>query len=75
MYVTFHYIKYVALYYLHSKGYAHRDLKPENVLFDKDFNLKIADFGFATLLDKYGDGKLKTILGTEGYMAPELNAK
>jgi len=37
--------------------------------------LKVADFGFAALLDKYSDGKLKTVLGTEGYMAPEINAK
>lgn len=64
-----------ALHYLHTKGYAHRDLKPENVLYDKNFNLKIADFGFATLIEKYDDKLLKTVLGTEGYMAPELNAK
>lgn len=36
-----------ALYYVHKKGATHRDLKPENLLFDSDFNLKIADFGFA----------------------------
>jgi serine/threonine protein kinase len=33
--------------YVHQRGVTHRDLKPENVLYDSNFNLKIADFGFA----------------------------
>ena len=69
------FLKYLALKYLHDKGIAHRDLKPENLLFDSRFNLKLADFGFATMLNKNKSGKLNTILGTEGYMAPEINAK
>jgi serine/threonine protein kinase len=60
---------------MHGRGIAHRDLKPENLLFDSNFNLKVADFGFSAMLDKYGDGKLRTVLGTEGYMAPEIHAK
>jgi len=63
-----------ALDYMHKKGFAHRDMKPENLLFDTKFNLKVADFGFAAALaGRDGTGKMKTILGTESYMAPEIN--
>jgi serine/threonine protein kinase len=65
-----------ALDYVHTRGAAHRDLKPENLLFDKDYNLKVADFGFAAPIEgRDGSGHLKTKLGTESYMAPEINLK
>lgn len=35
--------------YLHGRGVAHRDLKPENLLLDANDNIKISDFGMATL--------------------------
>ncbi|KAM3136501.1 hypothetical protein pb186bvf_011459 [Paramecium bursaria] len=63
------------LSYIHSRGIAHRDLKPENLLFDQNFQLRIADFGFAASVNKYVDHKFKSVLGTPGYMAPEINAK
>jgi serine/threonine protein kinase len=62
------------LEYVHKAGYAHRDMKPDNILFDDNFNIKIADFGFAgPIAGRTGDGYLTTKLGTQPYQAPEIN--
>lgn len=46
------------------------------MLLDYQYNLKLADFGFATMLGgKAYCGWLKTYLGTQGYMAPEILSK
>lgn len=58
---------------MHEMKVAHRDLKTENLFLDKNFHLKVGDFGFAKFMDpNVNDGKLKTQLGTSGYQCPEL---
>lgn len=49
------------LEYVHKAGMAHRDIKPDNILFDSNFNIKIADFGFAgPLAGRRGNGYMTT---------------
>ena len=62
-----------AVSYMHSKGVGHRDIKPENILLSAEGNLKIADFGLATLFMHNGVKKLcKTSCGSPPYTAPEV---
>lgn len=58
------------LYYCHGQSIAHRDLKPENLLLDKDYQLKISDFGLSNL-QRPGE-ELGTVCGTPNYVAPEV---
>jgi len=71
----FYYKQLVAgMEYLHSRGIAHRDLKPENLLIDANGNLKISDFGLATLFKYKGvTRRLTSACGTPPYVAPEIH--
>ncbi|XP_021772236.1 G-type lectin S-receptor-like serine/threonine-protein kinase SD2-5 [Chenopodium quinoa] len=63
------------LEYLHThckQNVIHFDIKPQNILLDKDFNIKISDFGLAKMVDRDQSQVMTMVRGTPGYMAPEL---
>jgi len=61
-----------ALHTAHEAGLIHRDVKPGNVLLDRDVRPHLTDFGLARLEDTEGITRSGQILGTPGYMAPEV---
>ena len=66
----------MGVHYIHSKGFSHRDLKPENILLDSMYDVKIVDFGFACSIEgRDGSGTNRSMIGTPGYMAPEILAR
>lgn len=63
------------LLYLHEeweKVVLHRDIKPSNVLLDDEFNGRLGDFGLARLYEHGTDPQTTHVIGTIGYLAPEL---
>ncbi|KAH7665048.1 Non-specific serine/threonine protein kinase protein [Dioscorea alata] len=75
--LRFRIIKGVAsgLQYLHDcwdQVVIHRDIKASNVLLDGDMNGRLGDFGLARLYDHGAVTRTTNVVGTPGFLAPEL---
>ena len=65
-----------ALDYSHDRKVAHRDLKPANILvFNEHGVVKIGDFGISSVIQTSKKERLKDMVGTKYYSAPECFTK
>ncbi|CAI8597253.1 unnamed protein product [Vicia faba] len=65
----------LGLVYLHEEceqTVIHRDVKAGNVLLDCEMNARLGDFGLAKLYDRGENPNTTRVVGTLGYLAPEL---
>ena len=56
-----------AIEHLHSRGVYHRDIKPENIFLSQSGEIKLGDFGLATM-DTWS---FESAVGSDRYMSPE----
>jgi PAS domain-containing serine/threonine kinase len=65
-----------AVHYLDSQGIYHRDIKDENLVIDKDFKVKLIDFGSAAIENPNEPSPYyKLFFGTTAYAASEVLLK
>ena len=61
-----------AVKHMHENLVAHFDIKLENILLDQFYNIKLADFGSAEIMENH-KSQFKYKKGTNHYMAPEVS--
>ncbi|MDQ2805818.1 MAG: protein kinase [Chloroflexota bacterium] len=60
-----------ALGYAHRQGMIHRDVKPHNIMFTRDGQALLTDFGIAKIVSGSNVSASGTLSGTPAYMSPE----
>jgi hypothetical protein len=58
-----------AVHFAHTRGVVHRDIKPENVMLGSFGEVYLVDWGIAL---QVGVSGAPSLVGTPGYMAPEM---